>query len=806
MGGDRRIELSDTDDRMMQSRIADRIPQSDIDDRVTLSHIPVRERFANEAWAFNSPQKDLHPEQIEMQFAAFQMDVTRAGNLQTQLKQIQGLSQSDSIRVQDSNGAVQSVNVAELRRQLNDGINNAYKESIRRLDRIDPVVVERTIANAAAELKKNPNQAEAIRDIETIEICERSLKAGKDARIAWSTYLVDRAVDNMAFAGAHNQNSTQDFKAASDILNKISNQDRKTDGRVTGLLETIVKAESGKLDQFLPALLCEQALVKVAAGNSTDAESLFKQAIARSDANGTAKNVDPALDHLSSNIRIQYMKALIQSQKLDDATVIHDEVLKLDRDFALRNTEFRTIDEALFFKGKPENPYANLSKLQAAFERKDMQSADRYLRAFEEGAKEVNRDRRQTEKIKELKELIDKEKDVAVVETLKQELAIREAYLRAPLVGDYLHGRLALAAGDKVSARALFEHLESVDSGFTSDPKLEMHKLIEMCNSVDQSGIWATTKNLLKELSCDVVAISAGIGAAVLTGWTGPGALAVGGGAGAISYTGMKALVFGTDSITWTTPLWGALDGISGGGAALARNGLTKFGGRLITKELAERTVLQAGGEVAGLVGLEGFELGGQATVLARQGLKQVGSELPLLTRFRSVLPLAGGDAEYRAALNGYRSIRNTYYGLNAVRDFGATATSSFIFNTGKGVTNYYEGKTDFLETSSDILSNTTKDGAIGVLFGPAGRRIGSRFADTSMGSRLGFPLLNEYIPGAIAPRLDDAYDRTKSVLDIWLEQRRMRRGLGNDEIYDRYLKDIPGTADPREILRWKRN
>jgi tetratricopeptide (TPR) repeat protein len=796
MGGDRRIKLSDNDDRVMQSHI---------DDRSMQSHIPVQERFAHEAWAFSNKQNELQPEQIEMRFSAFQMEVARAGNLQAQLKQIQGLSGGSSIRVQDRNGAVQSVNVAELRRQLNDGINSAYKESIRNLDRIDPVVLEKTIANAAAELKKSPNQG-AIHNIETIEICEQALKAGKDVCIAWSTFLVDRAVDNMAISGGQTQSSTQDFKAASDILNKVSEQDRKTDGRVTGLLETIVKAERGQLDQFLPALLCEQALVKVFAGNSTDAESMFRQAIARSDANGIAKDVDPALDHLSSNIRIQYMKVLIQSQKLEEATVIHDEVLKLDRDFALRNTEFRTIDEALFFNGKPENPYANLSKLQAAFERKDMQSADKYLRAFEEGSKEVNRDGRQTEKIKELKDLIDKEKDVALVEPLKQELAIREAYLRAPLVGDYLHGRLALAAGDKVGAKVLFEHLESVDPRFSSDPKLEMHKLIEMCNSVDQSGIWATTKNFLKELSCDVVAISAGIGAAVLTGWTGPGALAVGGGAGAISYTGMKALVFGTDSITWTTPLWGALDGMSGGGAALARNGLTKFGGRLITKELAERTVLQAGGEVAGLAGLEGFELGAQGTVLARQGLTRVGSELPMLTRFRSALPFAGGDAEYRAALSSYRSIRNTYYGLNAARDFGATATSSFIFNCGKGATNYYEGKTDFLETSSDILSNTTKDGAIGVLLGPAGRRIGSRLADTSMGSRLGFPLLNEQIPGAIAPRLDNAYDRAKSVLDIWLEERRMRRGLGNDEIYDRYLKDIPGTADPREILRWKRN
>jgi tetratricopeptide (TPR) repeat protein len=785
MGGERRIETGNDGGRF----------------------VPGENRLANEAWTPRLIINDTATEKISTQAQTAQQHAVRANNLIDQLKQIQGLSDTAELKVQDSTKEISLVKVSDLRRRLNEGINEAFGESLRRLSLVDPKTAEVAIASAAAALKKRPDPLETMKHIQTIEMCEQIMHAPKEVRIAWSTYQVDRAVDNMARLGYLDSTSRRDFKQAAEILQALPDGERKNDRRRADLLDTIAKGTNGKLDAFLPGLLCEQAQIKAAAGNTDEAEQMFRSAIERADQRGNRKDDDPSIEHLASTIRIQYLKSLLQTQKLDLAADVQQQLLTRDRDFVLRNTEFRTIDEALFFKGKAENPYVNVSKLQAAFERKDMQEADRFLKLFEQGAKEVNRDGRQTEKIKELKELISKEIDATTLDSLKQELAIRQAYLRAPSVGDYLHGRLALAAGDKQGARALFERLKKDDGEFASDPKLEIGKLVEMCDAVEESGAWAATKHFLKELACDVVAIGAGIGAAVLTGWSGPAALAVGAGAGAASYTGMKAMLFGTDSITWTTPVWGALDGMSGGGAALARNGLTRIGGKLISKEMAERTVLRAGGEVSGLAGLEGFELGGRATMAAKQGLKELGVDLPRLTRFRSAIPMAGGDAEYRAALSGYRSIRNTYYGLNAARDFGATATGSFIFNSGRGAANYYEGKTGFLETGEDIASNTLKDGMLGVFLGPAGRRLGGRFADTSLGNRLCLPGLNQQLPGALAPKIEQGYDKSRALLDMWLQERRMRRGFNNDEIYDRYLKEIPGTGNPRVILNWdKRN
>ncbi len=785
MGGERRIETVNDSGRF----------------------VPGENRLANEAWTPRLIVNDATIERIGIQAQVAQQQAVRANNRIARLKEIQGLSDTQDIQVQDSANAIRLVKVGDVRRKLNEGVNDAFGESLRQISQVDPKTAEAGIALAAAALKKHPNQVETMKHIQTIEMCEQIMQAPKEVRVAWSAYQVDRAVDNMARLGYLDSTSSRDFKQAAGILQALPEGEWKNDRRIIDLLDTIAKGTTGKLDVFLPGLLCEQAQIKAAAGNTDEAEQMFRSAIDRADQRGHRKDDDPSIEHLASTIRIQYLKSLIQTQKLDLATDVHQHLLIHDREFALRSTEFRTIDEALFFKGKSENPYVNVSKLQSAFDRKDMQEADRFLKLFEQGAKEVNRDGRQTEKIKELKELIAKEKDATAVDSLKQELAIRQAYLRAPSVGDYLHGRLALAAGDKQGAKMLFERLKKDDGEFASDPKLEICKLVEMCDAVEETGAWAATKHFLKELACDVVAIGAGIGAAVLTGWSGPGALAAGAGAGAVSYTGMKAMVFGTDSITWTTPVWGALDGISGGGAALVRSGLTRVGGKLISKEMAERTVLQAGGEISGLAGLEGFELAGQATTAAKEGLKKIGTGLPVMTRLRSAIPLVGGDVEYRAALSGYRSIRNTSYGLNAARDFGATATGSFILNSGRGAANYYEGKTGLFETGEDIASNTVKDGFLGVLLGPAGRGIGGRIAGTGWGNRLGLPGLNNQLPGALAPQFEQGMDKSKALVEMWMKDRRMQRRFDNDEIYNCYLKDIPGTGNPRVILNWdKRN
>ncbi|MBS2004049.1 MAG: hypothetical protein U0103_09395 [Candidatus Obscuribacterales bacterium] len=63
-------------------------------------------------------------------------------------------------------------------------------------------------------------------------------------------------------------------------------------------------------------------------------------------------------------------------------------------------------------------------------------------------------------------------------------------------------------------------------------------------------------------------------------------------------------------------------------------------------------------------------------------------------------------------------------YGSGADNSF--SAASNFLFNAGRDVANYYEGKTDLFTMGRDILGNT-RDGAFAI-FGAAGDRMTARF------------------------------------------------------------------------------
>jgi hypothetical protein len=218
----------------------------------------------------------------------------------------------------------------------------------------------------------------------------------------------------------------------------------------------------------------------------------------------------------------------------------------------------------------------------------------------------------------------------------------------------------------------------------------------------------------------------AGAGAALLTGWSGPAAIGVGAVAGAGAYTAMKALM--GEEIHWYTPLWGALDGATGGAAAIARTALVKTAGGIVSKEMAGSVMTKTGANVAALEGLEGMKMAQTAQTLAKEGLKQMGKDVGFWSRMGARVPFTSlGSAEYRAALNAYRGLKYSNLAINIGVDAGTAGAGALIYHGGHDGVKFANGEyKSFGDFMKNYAGHVTQDAAIGgFVGGPLARYVG---------------------------------------------------------------------------------
>lgn len=242
---------------------------------------------------------------------------------------------------------------------------------------------------------------------------------------------------------------------------------------------------------------------------------------------------------------------------------------------------------------------------------------------------------RQREKDPERRDsLVQKSKEVD--ETIRSLKLLRDLPPRAELT----EAVFLIASKDFSKAEKVLNSMTATSVGqsgweFVWEHREAIYNLREIAaNPVKLQGEEATWKRLCKEALCDVAAIGAGAGTVALTSWTGPGALVAGGAAGAAGYTGMKYLLNG--EVSWTDPLWGTLDGISGGTSLMARRLALKSLSEGAATVAAERAAAAAGVDMAALEGTSSTRLVFETERLARQSLKEMGGE-PLWTASRAV-------------------------------------------------------------------------------------------------------------------------------------------------------------------------
>src|SRR5262249_815612 len=131
--------------------------------------------------------------------------------------------------------------------------------------------------------------------------------------------------------------------------------------------------------------------------------------------------------------------------------------------------------------------------------------------------------------------------DNAQIKELEERRAIYDALDHAQSTCKLALGRFELPGKNYNSAHSLFEQVKTEDPEIANKPETKMDELLEAAKEPSTWGkVWRWTKDILKELVCDAAAILAGVGAAVLTGWSGPAAVGVGAVAGAATYTAMK--------------------------------------------------------------------------------------------------------------------------------------------------------------------------------------------------------------------------------------------------------------------------
>ncbi len=367
-------------------------------------------------------------------------------------------------------------------------------------------------------------------------------------------------------------------------------------------------------------------------------------------------------------------------------------------------------DQSQVQPAKPfENPFNHLTRIQELVKKEDMDGVHRELVAAVKAAGTIDRTLMQANKV-QVEEQLKVEQDADKRKHLEDLRGAYDQMDHALAFSKTMLARFELANKNFSGAELLLKQVEGADPTFAHRPEV---KFDDLKKAAQEPSTWenvlGATKGILKELVCDAAAVGAAVGAGVVTSETGPGAIGFGLAAGAATYTAARTLVF-RDQFSWDMPFWGALDGLSGGTAALARTALVRVGGKLVTKEVAEQMAVKAGVELTGLTAKEGTLAYGKAVEqLGKEGLAQMAKtkNLNFLTRVGSHIPITSlGNTSYRAGVNAVRGVTMRNMAGGAVVNGGMTFVASSIYRAGHDANDYRTGKYSSL---GDLASNYNK-------------------------------------------------------------------------------------------------
>lgn len=669
--------------------------------------------------------------------------VSKAGEAMRELNALVNRKDDEKLIITNEKGAKKESTVKERREFLNQVAEKEFNAAISAADSINQSKVEATLFEVRGKLEKAADDAEK-RNLQECETALESLKHSTSAtRFAFAMFKAGNGQADKAME-LLKQAEEKDPEAAKDANFAQFKRDLETaiaEGR-----KTIINKE----EFMLPLITMNLGDNERQLGNKDKAEQFYRDAIKQADAldqkevsrqldalatERALKGNDPealkevearemawaAVAHAPALSRINYADFLLSQGRGQEANEVLKKVQEIDPELVKDKKEFK---DMLALSEKVQtaadlNPFQHLENFKKALEKKDIDKARAELQAAVKAADNLDRDlaRKNKEVIKE--QMMKVEADPKIREGLNQAYEIYDAFEHAAAFTRVALGRFELAAKNYNQAKELFQEAKTLDPAFVSRKEIEIDKLVEASNEPSTfQKVLEFTKNLAKELVADAAAILAGAGAVALTGWSGPGAIVAGAAAGAATYTGVKWLM--GDEIHWYTPIWGAIDGATGSIAALARQALVVEGGKIVSKEIAEKAIIKTGGNVAALSGLEGLKMTEAAQSIASTGLKAMGKDIGLLTRLSSSIPFIGtGSAEYRSALAAYRALAYSNLGVHAMVNGGTAAAASALYRgTHEGV-NYYEGKHEtFGDFAKAYGRSVLKDTMTGVVMG----------------------------------------------------------------------------------------
>jgi hypothetical protein len=673
--------------------------------------------------------------------------IEKATEAIAELESLKSIPFGHSLQIRDAQGRTRELSIEQYRGLLVLSIEREFRSAIDAADRIEQNKVSVSVINLQERIAKEQNPVERRRLESFVFVLDSMKHASSVTRATYANFLTDHG----------------ELSRAKDLLDEASEMDVEAKHNpwfvhsLEKLTNELKVRQNTIADDKNPLIALEAASEKRKAGDASGAESEFKRAVE------LAKTVDPKvveenlkrLDKLKSEISwnpaatkeldlqkqawiamanagsiaaVSYADFLVEKGRYKEALPLLVSVGHNNPELVKGDKTFQELLQKARNGGKePEpfdNPFVHLSNIQGLADKEDMQGVRKELEAAIKAADKIDRQKMQDNKRVVLEQL-NEEKDPEHRSNLR---ALHEAYDQFDHSSAFTRiclARFEIANRNYERAQALLAEVESSDPNFSRRPELKFDELKEASQEPSTlSRIWSATTSFLKELACDGVAIAVGAGAALLTGWTGPGAVAVGGAAGATAYTGMKTLVFG-EKFSWDMPLWGAVDGITGGTAALARTALARVGGQIVTKEVAANLACKTGVELAKITAKEGTMAYGKAVAqLGREGLKELAKRenLSLWSRMTSRIPLTGaflGNDQYRAALNAVRGVTARNVATHALVDGGTAFAGSLVYRGAHGLADYHNGKYqdfgDFLSNyGRSVAFDTTKGAGIG--------------------------------------------------------------------------------------------
>lgn len=669
--------------------------------------------------------------------------VAMAGAAIRELQSIAGKKDDEKMLISDASGKTAETTVKERRELLVAAIEKEFSVALKSADSVDQESVEKALILVNAQIPKASSQDEQL-VLKQQSIALESLKHAPSAvRFAYAMYLAGNSQLEKA-AMQMNEAATIDPEASKDKQFREFHQ--KLKDAISNQQEKLVDNS----EYMLPLLTLNLADAQRRQGNNEAAEVSYKKAIEKADqldpkiVAAEIKAVEKAIEEQKDNpealklleeqrrawvavanspalARLTYADFLLQQKRYDDAEKQLLAVQEKSPEFVKGEKQFAVMLELARTQGKSStdsNPFAHMEKFQKSLQAGDIAQARKDLEAAQKAADSVDRTLAQQNK-KVILEQMQQEKNPQTLEELKQLYNIYDAFDHAAAFVRMTQGRFELAAKNFNVARSHLDEANQIDPAFTSRSEVEFEKLIAASKEPSTwDKVLEVSKALLKELLADAAAIAAGAGAVLLTGWTGPAALAAGAVAGSVVYTAVKGLM--GEEIHWYTPVWGAIDGASGALGALARTTLVNAGGKIVSKEIAEAAVLKSGGSVAALSGLEGVAMADTAKQVAATGLKAMGKDIGLWSRLASSIPFIGaGNAEYRAALAAYRALSYSNMAIHAGINLGTAATVSSVYRFAHEGANYYNGTHakfgDFVKAYGTAV---VKDSVTGMVMG----------------------------------------------------------------------------------------